>query len=86
MVSYEISIGLILMSVLLYVGSLNLLDTALRQTEMGVFFLLPFFPLFILFFISALAETNRPPFDLPEAYFCLGLFKYHYLPKHKYNV
>lgn len=67
MVSYEISIGLILMSVVLYVGSLNLLDTSFKMAHMGIGFILPFFPLFILFFISSLAETNRPPFDLPEA-------------------
>lgn len=67
MVSYEISIGLILMSIVLYVNSLNLLDIALIQAHMIPTFLLPFFPLFILFFVSSLAETNRPPFDLPEA-------------------
>jgi len=55
------------MSVVLYVGSLNLLDTSFKMAHMGIGFILPFFPLFILFFISSLAETNRPPFDLPEA-------------------
>ena len=67
MVSYEISIGLILISIVLYTGSLNLLDIVLKQGNMHIGFILPFFPLFILFFISSLAETNRPPFDLPEA-------------------
>lgn len=64
MVSYEVSIGLIIVSVLLAVGSLNLNDIVLAQRH--VWFCLPMFPMFILFFISALAETNRAPFDLPE--------------------
>lgn len=68
MISYEISIGLILISLVLYAGSLNLLDLLLIQGYMGIGFILPFFPLFLLFFISSLAETNRPPFDLPEAW------------------
>lgn len=67
MVSYEISIGLIIMSIVLYVGSLNLLEIVFTQKDMPFGFILPFFPLFLLFFISSLAETNRPPFDLPEA-------------------
>ncbi len=65
MISYEVSLGLILMTILLYVGSLNLRIIVLYQ--MDVWFIFPFFPLAILFFISILAETNRPPFDLPEA-------------------
>jgi NADH-quinone oxidoreductase subunit H len=67
MISYEISIGLILMSIVLYVGSLNLLDIIFKQEFNSIPFFIPFFPLFFLFFISSLAETNRPPFDLPEA-------------------
>jgi NADH-quinone oxidoreductase subunit H len=70
MVSYEVSIGFVIITVLLLVGSLNLTDIVLaQQGEYGMFnwFWLPLFPLFIIFFISALAETNRPPFDLPEA-------------------
>lgn len=67
MVSYEISIGMLLMPIVLYTGSLNILDIGLKQSNMGLGFILPFFPLFMLFFISSLAETNRPPFDLPEA-------------------
>ncbi|MEW5726522.1 MAG: NADH-quinone oxidoreductase subunit NuoH [Pseudomonadota bacterium] len=66
MVSYEVSIGFILISVLLSVGSLNLTDVVMRQKE-TVWFFIPHFPLFILFIVSALAETNRAPFDLPEA-------------------
>ncbi len=66
MVSYEVSIGFVLISVLLSVGSLNLTDVVLRQQE-TVWFFIPHFPLFILFIVSALAETNRAPFDLPEA-------------------
>nr|WP_220792194.1 NADH-quinone oxidoreductase subunit NuoH [Gluconacetobacter azotocaptans] len=64
MVSYEVSIGLVIVSVLLAVGSLNLNDIVLAQRH--VWFCLPMFPMFIVFFISALAETNRAPFDLPE--------------------
>jgi NADH-quinone oxidoreductase subunit H len=67
MVSYEISIGMILLPIVLYTGSLNILDIVLKQVNMGLGYILPFFPLFMLFFISSLAETNRPPFDLPEA-------------------
>jgi NADH-quinone oxidoreductase subunit H len=65
MVSYEVSIGVIIINVLLCVGSLNLTDIVLAQENL--WFIVPLFPMFIIFFISALAETNRPPFDLPEA-------------------
>jgi NADH-quinone oxidoreductase subunit H len=65
MVSYEVSIGVIIINVLLCVGSLNLNDIILAQEN--VWFIFPLFPMFVIFFISALAETNRPPFDLPEA-------------------
>lgn len=65
MVSYEISIGFILITVLLCAGSLNLSTIVLAQDR--VWFFIPLLPMFILFFISALAETNRTPFDLPEA-------------------
>jgi NADH-quinone oxidoreductase subunit H len=80
MVSYEVSIGFVIITVLLCVGSLNLTDIVVAQQEMGLahllgvpalsflnWFWIPLFPMFIIFFISALAETNRPPFDLPEA-------------------
>ena len=65
MVSYEVSIGIIIINVLLCVGSLNLNKIVLAQQN--VWFIFPLFPMFIVFFISSLAETNRPPFDLPEA-------------------
>ena len=65
MVSYEVSIGIIIINVLLCVGSLNLKDIVLAQKN--IWFVIPLFPMFVIFFISALAETNRPPFDLPEA-------------------
>ena len=65
MVSYEVSIGVIIINVLLCVGSLNLNDIVIAQQNM--WFIIPLFPMFVIFFISALAETNRPPFDLPEA-------------------
>ena len=65
MVSYEVSIGIIIINVLLCVGSLNLNKIVLAQQN--VWFIFPLFPMFVVFFISALAETNRPPFDLPEA-------------------
>ncbi|MGI9521639.1 MAG: NADH-quinone oxidoreductase subunit NuoH [Hyphomicrobiaceae bacterium] len=70
MVSYEVSIGLVIVTVLLCVGSLNM--TAIVQAQSGPYgplnwYWLPLFPMFVVFFISALAETNRPPFDLPEA-------------------
>ncbi|MEQ1901733.1 MAG: NADH-quinone oxidoreductase subunit NuoH [Devosia sp.] len=80
MVSYEVSIGFVIITVLLCVGSLNLSDIVVAQSQMGLanylgvpwlsflnWFWLPLFPMFVIFFISALAETNRPPFDLPEA-------------------
>ena len=65
MVSYEVSIGVIIINVLLCAGSLNLKDIVIAQENM--WFIIPLFPMFVIFFISALAETNRPPFDLPEA-------------------
>ncbi|WP_415322307.1 NADH-quinone oxidoreductase subunit NuoH [Candidatus Pelagibacter sp. Uisw_127] len=65
MVSYEVSIGVIIINVLLCVGSLNLNDIVMAQEDL--WFVIPLFPMFVIFFISALAETNRPPFDLPEA-------------------
>jgi len=65
MVSYEVSIGVIIINVLLCVGSLNLNDIVMAQQNL--WFVIPLFPMFVIFFISALAETNRPPFDLPEA-------------------
>ena len=65
MVSYEVSIGVIITNVLLCVGSLNLNDIVIAQQNL--WFVIPLFPMFVIFFISALAETNRPPFDLPEA-------------------
>jgi NADH-quinone oxidoreductase subunit H len=80
MVSYEVSIGFVIITVLLCVGSLNLTDIVVAQQQMGIahalgvpwlrvldWFWLPLFPMFVVFFVSALAETNRPPFDLPEA-------------------
>ncbi len=65
MVSYEVSIGIIIINVLLCVGSLNLKDIVVAQKDL--WFVIPLFPMFVIFFISTLAETNRPPFDLPEA-------------------
>jgi NADH-quinone oxidoreductase subunit H len=65
MVSYEVSIGFIIISVLLSAGSLNLIDIVKSQKDM--WYVLPHFPMFILYVVSALAETNRAPFDLPEA-------------------
>ena len=65
MVSYEVSIGIIIINVLLCVGSLNLKDIV--NAQQNLWFVVPLFPMFVVFFISALAETNRPPFDLPEA-------------------
>ncbi|HUN13006.1 MAG TPA: NADH-quinone oxidoreductase subunit NuoH, partial [Rhabdaerophilum sp.] len=80
MVSYEVSIGFVIITVLMVVGSLNLTDIVLAQKNAGIahmlgmpwftmlnWFFIPLFPMFVIFFISALAETNRPPFDLPEA-------------------
>ena len=65
MISYEVSIGLIIISVLLSSGSLNLTDIVMSQQKM--WYVIPHFPMFVIFFISTLAETNRAPFDLPEA-------------------
>lgn len=65
MVSYEVSMGFVIITVLLCVGSLNL--SAIVEAQKTVWFALPLFPMFVVFFISALAETNRHPFDLPEA-------------------
>ena len=65
MISYEVSIGIIIINILLCVGSLNLKDIVLAQKN--IWFIVPLFPMFVIFLISALAETNRPPFDLPEA-------------------
>ena len=79
MISYEVSIGLVIITVLLCAGSLNITDVVLSQTSgfatmLGVpwlsvlnWYWLPLLPMFVVFFVSALAETNRPPFDLPEA-------------------
>ena len=65
MVSYEVSIGFVMISALLLAGSLNLSDIVLAQQK--VWFFIPLFPMFVVFFVSGLAETNRAPFDLPEA-------------------
>mgnify|MGYP001950353167 CR=1 FL=1 len=65
MISYEVSIGLIIITVLLCTGSLNLTEIVLAQRT--IWYIIPLFPLFILFIVSAIAETNRAPFDLPEA-------------------
>ena len=65
MISYEVSLGLIIITVILCAGSLNLSEIVLAQQE--IWFCIPLFPLFLMFFISSLAETNRAPFDLPEA-------------------
>ena len=65
MVSYEVSIGFVMITVLLCVGSLNLSDIVMAQRH--VWFAVPLLPMFVVFVISALAETNRPPFDLPES-------------------
>ena len=64
MVSYEVSMGFVIISVLLIVGSLNLTDIVMAQKT--VWFVIPMLPMFVVFFISGLAETNRAPFDLPE--------------------
>lgn len=66
MISYEVSIGLTLISLAIFCRSLNLNEIVMWQQE-NIYFVFPLFPVFFLFFISALAETNRPPFDLPEA-------------------
>lgn len=65
MVSYEVSIGFVMVTVLLCVGSLNINDIV--KAQHSIWFCIPLLPMFVVFFISALAETNRPPFDLPEA-------------------
>ncbi len=65
MVSYEVSMGFVIVTVLLVVGSLNL--SSIVEAQETVWFAIPLFPMFVIFFISALAETNRHPFDLPEA-------------------
>ena len=65
MVSYEVSIGFVMISVLLCAGSLNL--SAIVEAQKTVWFAVPLFPMFVIYFVSALAETNRHPFDLPEA-------------------
>ncbi len=65
MISYEISIGLVIVSVLICSGSLNLTEIVLSQQK--IWFVVPLFPMFVIFLISSLAETNRAPFDLPEA-------------------
>jgi len=64
MVSYEVSMGFVIVTVLLCVGSLNLNDVVMAQQH--IWFCIPLFPMFVIFFISTLAETNRSPFDLPE--------------------
>jgi NADH-quinone oxidoreductase subunit H len=79
-VSYEVSLGFVIICVLMIVGSLNLTDIVLAQKNHGLataiglpwltflnWYWIPLFPMMVIFFISALAETNRPPFDLPEA-------------------
>ena len=65
MVSYEVSMGFVIITVLVFVGSLRLTDIVLAQENL--WFAIPLFPMFIIFFVSTLAETNRAPFDLPEA-------------------
>jgi len=65
MISYEVSIGLIIICVVMCAGSMNLTQIVLAQEQ--IWYVFPLFPLFLLFFVSSLAETNRPPFDLPEA-------------------
>jgi NADH-quinone oxidoreductase subunit H len=67
MVSYEVSIGFVIITVLLWAGSLNLTEIVHQQAIHGWNAFTLLFPMFVIFFISALAETNRPPFDLPEA-------------------
>jgi NADH-quinone oxidoreductase subunit H len=65
MVSYEVSIGFIIITIIICVGSFNL--QLIIESQKNIWFVIPFFPLFLLFFVSSLAETNRHPFDLPEA-------------------
>lgn len=64
MISYEVSLGLVIITVIMAAGSLNLTDIVMAQKDM--WFFIPLFPMFVIFFISTLAETNRAPFDLPE--------------------
>ena len=64
MVSYEVSMGLVIINVLLCAGTLNLLDIV--EAQRGMWFAIPLLPMFVVFFISTLPETNRAPFDLPE--------------------
>jgi NADH-quinone oxidoreductase subunit H len=66
MVSYEVSMGLVMISVLVTTGSLNLTDIVLKQKE-TLWFVIPHFPMFVIYVVSILAETNRAPFDLPES-------------------
>jgi NADH-quinone oxidoreductase subunit H len=65
MVSYEVSIGFIIATIVVCCGSFNL--QIIIESQRNIWFIIPFFPLFLMFFVSALAETNRHPFDLPEA-------------------
>jgi NADH-quinone oxidoreductase subunit H len=65
MVSYEVSLGFIIIVIILCAGSFNL--NVIIESQKNVWYIIPFFPLFLMFFISGLAETNRHPFDLPEA-------------------
>ncbi len=65
MVSYEVSIGFVIVTVIMCAGSFNLSEIV--EAQQGLWYFIPLFPMFVIFFISALAETNRPPFDLPEA-------------------
>ena len=65
MISYEISMGLLILTVAVCAGSLNLFDIVYAQKD--IWFFIPLFPCFLMFFVTGLAETNRPPFDLPEA-------------------
>merc|ERR1712065_102692 len=65
MISYEVSIGFIVIAVVLCAGSFNLSEIVFAQKH--IWYIFPLFPMFLMFFVSALAETNRHPFDLPEA-------------------
>ena len=65
MVSYEVSIGFIMVTIIVCCGSFNL--QTIIESQKNVWFVIPFFPLFLMFFVSALAETNRHPFDLPRS-------------------
>jgi len=65
MISYEVYFGLLLLPIFFFTKSMNLMDIVLAQEKM--WFIVPFFPIFIMFLITSLAETNRSPFDLPEA-------------------